>query len=297
MPGTQSFRADFPFQECDILTSSDIRNAIAALGLQGCDICIHSSMRSFGEPVPGGTSAIIDAFLSENCTIMVPAFSDMYEARPIPELMLPQNGAGDHSYFLDREYEPIAPFTTASREITTEEMGAFARDVLRHPGSVRGSNPLNSFAALGGHAERLVSGQTAANVYAPLAQLCHDDGFVLLMGVGLTSATIIHYAEQLAGRTPFIRWAHDLAGNVIPVSTGSCSEGFGHFDEILTPYAKTVIVGTSRWTCFRARDIAAVCRDAILHDPMITHCGDPDCSRCNDAVLGGPDTSGLFSER
>lgn len=274
------------------MISTAIRGAVAELGLQNCSVCIHSSLHSFGERV--STAEIIAAFLDRGCTILVPAFSDMYEARPTPELMLPQNGAGDYSYFLNREYEPIAPFTPASREITTEEMGTLARDVLRSPGSVRGNNPLNSFAALGEHARRLVRAQTAADVYAPLRQLYDDDGFVLLMGVDLTAATMIHFAEQLAGRTPFIRWAHDAAGNVIPVSAGSCSEGFHRFGDLLAGCAKTLRVNRSLWTLYRARDLADICRDAILRVPMITHCGDPDCSRCNDAVLGGPDVSGIL---
>jgi len=107
------------------MNKHDIMLAIDSLGIAGCNVCIHSSMRSFGQPIEGGASAVLDAFLESGCTVMVPAFSDMYEARPVPEFMPPQNGAGDYSYFLEQEYPDIAPYTPESCEITVEEMGAF----------------------------------------------------------------------------------------------------------------------------------------------------------------------------
>lgn len=270
----------------------NITDAIHALGLDGAEVCIHASMKSFGQPVKGGADAIIDAFLEKGCTILVPTFSNQYEAPPVPSFMPEQNGAGDYSYFLEQEYGAARPFDTASQEITAEEMGVFPQRVLLREGRVRGNHPLNSFTALGGSAERLVGGQTARDVYAPLRQLYDDDGFVLLMGVGLTSATIIHCAEQLAGRTPFLRWAYGQSGKTVPVLAGGCSEGFGHFEKALEGYARRAIVGESRWVCYRARDILDVCKERISADPNITHCGDPSCNRCNDAVKGGPDLKG-----
>lgn len=35
-------------------------------------------------------------------------------------------------------------------------------------------------------------------------------------------------------------------------------------------------------------EIQAALAAAIRADPQITHCGNPDCERCNDALLGGP---------
>lgn len=278
------------------MDKNDILRAIEALKISGCDVCIHSSMRSFGCPVSGGTSAILDAFLECGCTVMTPAFSDMYEARPVPEFMPLQNGAGDYSYFLGQTYTDIPPFTTESREISTEDMGVFAREVLLHKDSLRGNNPLNSFAAVGPDAARLVAGQSPRDVYAPFRALCERDGYVLLMGTGLESATIIHYAEQLAGRTPFVRWSKDAAGKTIPVSVGSCSEGFGKLSSAVEHLARRTTVEKSKWTLYPAREMALACSAAIQKDPMVTHCGNAYCSRCSDAVKGGPDITGIFRE-
>lgn len=276
------------------LNKLDFIEAIKTLGIEDSQVCIHSSIKSFGGRLERGIESIVDAFLSQNCTIMVPTFSDAYEAKPISRYMPERNGAGDYSFFLDREYLTIEPFDMASKELTIEEMGLFTKYVLEHENSVRGNHPLNSFTALGANAVKLVKGQTCQDVYAPLKQLCADDGYVLLMGVGLEAATVIHYAEQVAGRTPFIRWSYDKERNVIPVSEGGCSEGFGHFENVLKAYSRCVKVGKSEWVCYKAADIVDVCSKAILRNPKITHCGDSGCDRCNDAVCGGPVINDLF---
>lgn len=266
----------------------DLAAAIRALGIGGANVCIHSSLRSFRVGLDCGAEGIIDAFLSQGCTIMVPTFSDIYAAKPVERYMPENNGAGDYSFFLNRAYPPTEPFDVSSRELSPEKMGAFPKCVLAHEGSVRGDHPLNSFTALGRNAQALAGCQTGRDVYAPFAWLCANGGYVLLMGVGLTSATILHYAEQAAGRTPFVRWSRDRAGNVIPVSVGSCSRGFDHFRSILDPCAKHMTVGGSKWVCWKAADMVALCSAAIRNDPQITHCGDRYCDRCNDAVRGGP---------
>lgn len=266
----------------------EIVSAINSLGISGADVCIHSSMRSFGAPLKHGLQGIVDAFMERHCTIMVPTFSDIYEVRPTKQFMPEQNGAGDYSFFLEQSYAEITPFDVNSKEISAGDMGAFPKFVLESEGSVRGNNPLNSFTALGANAKRLVGRQSFKDVYAPLKQLCADDGYVLLMGVGLESATIIHYAEQIAGRVPFVRWAYDENRKVVPVSAGSCSEGFRNLDGILDIYAKKITVGSSRWVCYKAREFLDICSRAIRNMPNITHCDDKDCDRCNDAIKGGP---------
>lgn len=269
------------------LDTQDFINAIKILGISGSEICIHSSMKSFGVDIKCGIEGIINAFLAQKCTIMVPTFSDIYEARPLKRYMPERNGAGNYSYFLEKNYTDIAPFDVISKEISVEDMGEFAKYVLDQEKSVRGNHPLNSFTALGDSAQKLISGQTYKDVYAPLRQLCDDDGYVLLIGVGLNVATIIHYAEQVAGRTPFIRWAYNKENKVIPVSVGGCSEGFAHFNDILSNITKKVKVANSEWVCCKAADIVDICRKYIENDPHITHCNNRYCDRCNDAVWGG----------
>ncbi|MDO5520862.1 MAG: AAC(3) family N-acetyltransferase [bacterium] len=245
-------------------------------------------MRSFTEPIEQGILTLVDTFLDHKDTILVPTFSDQFLERPTAPYMPKQNGVGDYSYFLNNTYDETKIFNPNCKDITTEEMGTFPTYILNCKDSKRGNHMLNSFTALGPNAAELISGQTAIDVYAPLKQLYQDDGYVLLMGVGLESATILHYAEQVAGRTPFIRWAFNDRKQIIPVSAGSCSEGFNRLAPFVEPYKKSVTVGGSVWQCYRARDLVDICAAEIRRNPMITHCGDKECERCNDAVLGGP---------
>ncbi len=253
----------------------------------GKNVLIHSSLRSFDTKSKELAKILVDAFLENDCTILVPTFSYEYEVHPTKELMPKQNGAGDYSYFWGQKESDFAPFTTDSNYIS-DDMGNFPKYILNHKDSVRGNNPLNSFTAIGKNAHELIKIQSASDVYAPLKQLYDTDGLVILMGVDLHSATIIHYAEELSGRNLFVRWAKDLDGKTIGVHTGSCSRGFGKFDKPLESAVKTVKVDGSTWSIFTAKDIVDICANEIKSNQNITHCGDKTCDRCNDAVLGGP---------
>ncbi len=272
-----------------MIKREDFEKAFVMLGLSDTDVLIHSSIRSFGDEIDGGVAIIADVLLGLRCTILVPAFSDAYEEKPVPQYMPERNGAGDYSYFLDRDdYDANMVYTPESKVITTEEMGIFPAMILNRPGCIRGNHPLNSFAALGRRAVDLIGNQSPEYVYAPLGQLYNNNGYVLLMGTDLTSATIIHYAEQQSGRRPFVRWANDRNKHVIPVSVGGCSDGFNNFNNPLSPIGKTVVVGKSVWKCYNAREMVDICVQSIFKNPEITRCENPYCDRCKDAILGGP---------
>jgi aminoglycoside N3'-acetyltransferase len=86
-------------------------------------------------------------------------------------------------------------------------MGAIAAAVVQMPGRSRGNHPICSFAAVGPHAQSLVAHQSPLAVNAPLAALADCSGYVVLMGVGLNCMTLLHLAEQQAGRNLFRHWA------------------------------------------------------------------------------------------
>ena len=103
-------------------------------------------------------------------------------------------------------------------------MGAIPAEVVRRPGRARGGHPLCSVAAIGPDAARIVAGQVSDDVYAPLRGLAESDGSLVLLGVGLTSATLLHLAEEGAGRTLFRRWARGADGEIrmvpVPIAGG-----------------------------------------------------------------------------
>jgi aminoglycoside N3'-acetyltransferase len=137
-------------------------------------------------------------------------------------------------------------------------------------------------------AQQLVVEQSPLDVYAPLRELAAREGKIALMGVGLDRMTFLHVAEQEAGRELFRRWADGADGQPMCVAVGGCSQGFEHFARILVHLRNVGVVGKSQWQIFPAGETLKVAAHAIRAQPLITHCGNEDCSRCNDAVSGGP---------
>jgi aminoglycoside 3-N-acetyltransferase len=267
-----------------VVDGADVRAGIDRLGLNGFVVCVHSSLSSFGA-LRGGAAAFVDAFLGENCTLVVPSFTwdTSYELPPGDQP--PRNG-------WDREAEPTVgyrsrPFDRAST-VVDRGMGAIPAEVLRRPGHARGDHPLCSFAAIGPHADAVTCRQTIGRVFAPLEEVVARGGVVLLVGVGLERLTLIHLAEQRAGRELFRRWARAADGSVVATDNGGCSEGFTKLSPHVEALASTIAVGESRWTSYPAAAVLASFERVIRARPELTMCDDPSCARCPDSVAGGP---------
>ena len=200
----------------------DVYAAVHALGLSGRPLCVHASLRSFGW-VAGGAPTIIAGLLEAGCTLLAPTFSwDTFAVAPLPHQRLVQNGTSPGYYETlqqtlpgaARVYAPDAP------DIDRADMGAIPAAVLAMPGRVRGNHPLCSFAAIGPLADELVAAQKPLHVFSPLRALAEASGSVVLMGGGLPRMTMIHLAEQLAGRNLFRRWANGSEGQPLAVEGG-----------------------------------------------------------------------------
>ena len=114
-------------------------------------------------------------------------------------------------------------------------------------------------------------------------------GPVVLMGVGLTELTLIHLAEQLAGRNLFRRWATRLRWAADGSRGGGLLPGLRQVRAgPSVPIRQSTIVGQSRWHVYPAQEMLERTAQTIRNEPTMTHCGRADCNRCNDAVLGGP---------
>ena len=171
-------------------------------------------------------------------------------------------------------------------------MGVLPKAMLLRAGRVRGFHPISSFTALGPQAHQLICEQSPDKPFAPLHALAQDDGFVLLLGVGLNKLTLGHAAEELAGRRPFIRWYRDPHGGIFPAKLGGCANGFDAFEPFVKNIRRETRLGKSRWQCFPAKDLLATLSAAIRDNPHITHCGNSTCLHCHDAMLGGPREGG-----
>jgi aminoglycoside 3-N-acetyltransferase len=268
-----------------MVTARDISGAAQALGLSGRPLCIHASLSSFGW-VEGGAGAVVDGLLAEGCTVMAAAFSWVF-AVPHPGTG-PARNAWDYEQYSGRTSGIGCVYTADTSEIDGDDMGAISAEIVARPGRSRGDHPLCSFAAAGTLAEALIRGQGPLHVWAPLRMLDDMGGSVVLMGVGLERMSLLHLAEQMAGRNQFRRWANGPDAQPMEVEVGGCSHGFERFASLLAPVMRTREIGRSLWRVFPAGDTLDIAAAAIRERPMVTHCGDAECGRCRDAIAGGP---------
>jgi len=230
---------------------------------------------------------VVSGLLDEGCTVLVPTFSGGFAVQPPPP-MRPQRNGTDYNVSAMSAAGATRIFDRATSELDQDSMGAIPAAVLAMDGHIRGHHPLNSFAAVGPLAAEVVTGQEPLSVYQPLEALARLGGYAVLMGVGLTSMTLLHLAEQYAGRNPFRRWANGSDGRPMMVETGGCSNGFEKFASILEPIERRAQVGKSLWRVFPAMQALDRATEALRIDPQITRCRDSACRRCADALLGGP---------
>lgn len=261
-----------------ITTPDDIDNAITRLNLNNKVIFTHCAMRSLGT-FDGGANALLSHFLSAGCTVVAPTFTYAPMCLSPEGKTYPQNG-----YRGELEVAP-SPFDEHANDIEPS-MGAFARAVLHHPNRVRTTHPINSFAAVGPLAGKVLSPQTDTNVYGIYQSKDVRGALVLSIGVKATSLTPIHYAEQRAGKRLFRRWALTKNRGVVETCIGSCSNGFEHLNPALERIQARTNVGASLWTRYPLEALLEVCTLAITTAPSITQCS-KTCVRCQDMVLGG----------
>src|SRR5207249_7300440 len=174
---------------------TEFLGALGTLKLSSVPLCIHCSLRSFGW-FEGGTPAIVECLMAQNCTALVPAFSYQFLVPPPPEQRPTRNG-WDYSSVANSPGNNSMVYSPESTDID-RDMGALAAEIVAQPGRYRGDHALNSFAAVGPLAHRLISKQGPLDVYGPLKELAAADGFIVLMGVGPEKMTLIHLAEAMA---------------------------------------------------------------------------------------------------
>ena len=169
------------------LTRDDIARGLRELGLaRGDGLIVHSSMRHLG-PVEGGADTVIDAILEvigPGGNLMLPTFNYV---SPLP------------SPYFD-------PGETPGRTGILPETGR------KRPGAVRSLHPTHSVAVIGPDAGRLTAGHLSQRVFgvgSPVDLLAQGGGKVLLLGVGQTSNSTIHVAEEHAG-LPKGSWFEEL---------------------------------------------------------------------------------------
>ncbi|CAH0533426.1 hypothetical protein VST7929_01294 [Vibrio stylophorae] len=269
-----------------MLTLAQLQQTMHQLGLSQRVILAHGALKSFGS-CDFSPQQLIDTLASKGNTLVMPTFEYDCLANP------PQDATNYQQNAVEGPWAFCSPHPFVGHENRiTPDMGALSKILLNHPMRIRSVHPINSFTALGPQAKALMARQSYQGLYDIYQALCSDthefdDAVLLLMGVGLTSATPIHYAEQLAGRAMFVRWASVAGEGIVETRIGACSLGFAALDDAVATIETRVLVGESLWRLFSLKAFIAVCQQAIEKNPALIQCHS-DCVRCRDIIAGGP---------
>ena len=257
-----------------MLSFRDLVQAFRSLGLSPRQpVLVHASLSSFGEEIRGGADTLLGALLAVSGRVMTPAFT--YRTMIIPEAGPENNGL---TYGSGKDLNQMAEFFFPDMP-ADPLMGILAETVRRHPQAKRSMHPILSFAGIG--LEEVLAAQTLAEPLAPIGGLAKMDGEVVLIGVNHTVNTSIHYAEALAGRQGFIRWALTPRGVWECPGFPGCSDGFDAAAPLLEDLTRRASIARAEVQVIPLAPMLERLREVILQDPLALLCQRETCERCD----------------
>jgi aminoglycoside 3-N-acetyltransferase len=246
------------------ITLDRIVNDIRALGVRPGDLLlVHSSLKSIGH-VGGGAETVAKALVevvAPRGTVFVPTFN-----------------FGQH---------PWDPKTTPS------VVGAVTEAFRHLAGAQRSLQCTHAVSAIGPRAADILADHEHTHPFAvdsPIGKLWKLNAWVLLLGCGHNSSSMIHVAEE-AENVPYLnrtRIQYIIAGDQkfdVEVRRPGRSNGFYKIDGPLR--AKNAIIGSKvgQADCMlmRAGDIVETAREMLRMDLTALLCDDPACESCMES--------------
>ena len=252
----------------------DIQKGLASLGLtRGSRVLAVGDLAALG-PVRGGAETVIGALAASTALVVAPAFTPQCQVWPLvgPE----HNGA---------QYAGHAADNAAAEFFRPQTPTTGLGEALRHaPGAQRSTHPLYSFVAVGEDAALTLAAQSLAEPLGPLAHLAQPGrgGDLLLIGAEPAANVALHYAEALAGRKQFIRWALTPAGIVECPACPGCPDGFHAAAPLVRPLHRVAQIGTARVERLPLADLVEAAVALLKREPAALLCHRPGCERCAD---------------
>jgi len=255
-----------------MLDYSQLRSAFEKLGLIDTPVIAHASLKPFGY-IQGGAEAMLKAMLASFASLIMPTHT--YKTKIIPEVGPPNNGIvyGNGIY----KNKMAQPFHLGMK--ADSMMGVLPETLRCDPSATRTAHPILSFAGV--NADFALLTQTLYEPLAPIGALAEQNGWAVLINVDHTVNTSIHYAEKLAGRKQFVRWA--LVDERIvecPKYPGD-SMGFQGIEEFIRPDTRRVTIGDAFIDAIPLKRLFEVVQRLIRENPLALLCDQPDCERCS----------------
>ena len=255
-----------------MITYRELVTSLRSLGVEsGKPVIVHASLSAFGH-VSGGVDTLLGALLTAFPQVLMPTFT--YKTMITPEVG-PQDNAIQYGSGItsNRQAEIFQINLPADRS-----MGILAESLRLLPQSHRSTHPILSFSGI--DAKAMLDAQTIDEPLAPIRCLAESGGWVLLFGVDHSTNTSIHYAERLAGRQGYTRWALTSQGILECPGFPGCSNGFPVVAQHLTGETRQVLVGNAVIQAIPLEILIETVLSVIHLDPLALLCDQPDCERC-----------------
>jgi aminoglycoside 3-N-acetyltransferase len=251
----------------------DLLMGLRELHLGDAPVIVHSSLKSFGE-VEGGALAVVSALMSVFPSVLVPTFTYKTMLTPLtgPAHNAITYGSGTTQNRMAEFFTPWMPADPL--------MGIIAETFRKHLRSERSIHPIQSFAGM--NAGKLLRAQRLDDPLGLLGMLEEQDGWAVLLGVDHTVNTSIHYAEKLAGRRQFVRWALTPKGVVESPGFPGCSAGFQAIAPEMEKFTRKVQIGAARVQAVPLVMLFKVVIARIKKDPLALLCQQENCERCGE---------------
>ena len=256
-----------------MISYRDIVVGLEKLGLsRSTPVLAHVALTPLGE-IRGGQETLLGALLAAIDNVMMPSFtfSTMVIPEKGPENNFMEYGSGKNSNLNASIFTHDLPSDMPDNEIA---------EALRvYPGTYRSNHPILSFVGLG--LDVALVEQSPSDPYTPIKKIMDLDGWVVLIGADTSVNFSLHYAEFLAGRKQFIRWALTPENMTECQHFPGCSDGFHKINYYLQDEMRSTVVGDSRWSAIPLNIMVNSALALIRDDPFALLCNSLSCPRCN----------------
>ena len=260
-----------------MITVRDLLHGFEALSLRGGPVIAHGSFKALGA-VQGGPKAVVDALVASTGGLIMPAFT--YETMVYPPTGPEWNGLDYRAEHERHHLNGTSAPTYFKRDLPVDkEIGVLPEMLRRHGHARRSLHPILSFTGV--DVDFALERQSMESPLAPIGALAERNGWVLLIGVDQRVNTSIHYAERLAGRHQFLRWAATPRRVVECFGFPGDSDGFQQIASRVRNETNAVTIGEARVEAIPLRFLIETVADLIKQDPLALLCQRESCGRCN----------------
>ena len=251
----------------------DLVLGLRDLHLGNAPVIVHASLKSFGQ-VENGAQTVVSALAAVFPCVLVPTFTYKTMVTPLtgPEHNAITYGSGESQNRMAEFFTPMMPADPL--------MGIIPETFRKHPQVKRSNHPILSFAGM--NAGKFLKAQWQEDPLSLLGMLKKQGGWVVLIGVNQTVNTSVHYAEKLAGRRQFVRWALTPKGVKECPGFPGCSAGFQAIAPEMEKYTRKVQIGEARVQAVPLSMLFKVVTARIEKDPLALLCQQEDCERCGE---------------